>query len=66
MAYCVFTAQPAQERLELVEGDMLMTKEQKEIYNQLKTGRVRRDAVKDKWLWPKGKVYYTFRNLGMS
>ncbi|XP_020902117.2 nematocyst expressed protein 6 [Exaiptasia diaphana] len=55
---------PVDSRLELVENDMLITNDQKQVYNQLKDGRVRRAAIKDKWLWPGGKVPYTFgKNL---
>ncbi|XP_020902121.1 nematocyst expressed protein 6-like, partial [Exaiptasia diaphana] len=61
---CFIEAKPAQERLEQVE-DMIMTPEQKEFYDQIKNGRARRDAIKDKWLWPKGKVYYVF-SKGLS
>lgn len=53
-------ARPIEEEVYLVEGDMLLTKEQNEMFSQHKNGRVRRAAMKDKYLWPNGIVYYTF------
>ncbi|XP_048585007.1 nematocyst expressed protein 6 [Nematostella vectensis] len=48
------------DNLELVEDDMLMTKEQKEAYLAHQNGRVRRAALRDRYLWPQGKIPYTF------
>jgi len=49
-----------------VEGDMLLTKEQVEVYGAIKNGRSRRAAVIDEWLWPKGIIYYSFSDkIGM-
>jgi len=53
------------EKLVQVEGDMLLTKDQMKVYAEIKNGRSRRAAVKDRWLWPNGTLYYTFNsNLG--
>ncbi|KXJ13271.1 Nematocyte expressed protein 6 [Exaiptasia diaphana] len=65
-AFYLTNAKPVKEHLEIIEGDMLLTKEQKMIHDQLKGGRVRRAALKDQFLWPKGRVFYTFKDLGMS
>ncbi|XP_048585009.1 nematocyst expressed protein 6-like [Nematostella vectensis] len=50
------------DNLELVEDDMLMTKEQKEAYLAHQNGRVRRAALKNRYLWPQGKIPFTFSN----
>jgi len=60
-----YKAKPALDALFQVEDDMLLDKEQVEVYGAIKNGRSRRAAVKDEWLWPKGIVYYTLNsNLG--
>merc|ERR1712168_40243 len=57
---CLTKAKSIKDGADLVEGDMLLSKEQMEIYNEHKNGRVRRAALKDRYLWPNGIIYYTF------
>ncbi|XP_031561243.1 nematocyst expressed protein 6-like [Actinia tenebrosa] len=57
---CFIEAKPIEDGLQLVDGDMLLTKEQKEIFEQRQNGRVRRAALKDRYLWPNGVIFYTF------
>lgn len=41
--------------------DMVLTKEQKEFYDEMKSGsRHRRAALRDAWLWPNGIIPYEF------
>ena len=38
---------------------MVLTKEQKKFYDEMKSGsRQRRAALKDAWLWPNGNIPY--------
>ncbi|XP_020902140.1 nematocyst expressed protein 6-like [Exaiptasia diaphana] len=52
--FFITEAKPAhdQERVELLQ--------QKEFHELNEKGRVRRAAIRERWLWPKGVVYYSF------